>query len=117
MLGYEEKPLVSTDYINDTRSGIVDALSTMVVDGTHLKARSSVFTPVPVRPRRRGERRSLRTFSPGSRLSPPRVPRFQSRHTSTPFNSTVQLYVWYDNEYGYSARMADIANMLVEKGM
>jgi len=37
--------------------------------------------------RRRGERRSLRTFSPAVRLSPPRVPRFQSRHTSTPFNS------------------------------
>jgi glyceraldehyde 3-phosphate dehydrogenase len=37
VLGYEEKPLVSTDYVNDTRSGIVDALSTMVVDGTHLK--------------------------------------------------------------------------------
>jgi glyceraldehyde 3-phosphate dehydrogenase len=69
VLGYEEKPLVSTDYINDTRSGIVDALSTMVVDGTHLKARSSVFTPVPVRPRRRGERRSLRTFSRRSSLS------------------------------------------------
>ena len=26
-----------TDYINDERSGIVDALSTMVVDKTHLK--------------------------------------------------------------------------------
>ena len=33
---------------------------------------------------RRGERRSLRTFS--RRISPP-TPRFQSRHTSTPFNS------------------------------
>ena len=64
VLGYEEKPLVSTDYINDTRSGIVDALSTIVVDGTHLKARSSVFTPVPVRPRSRCELHSLRTFSP-----------------------------------------------------
>ena len=64
ILGYEEQPLVSTDYINDTRSGIVDALSTMVVDDTHLK-----------------------------------------------------LYVWYDNEYGYSARMVDIARMLVAKGM
>jgi len=31
ILGYEEKPLVSTDYNNDTRSTIVDALSTMVV--------------------------------------------------------------------------------------
>lgn len=64
ILGYEEQPLVSTDYINDKRSGIVDALSTMVVDKTHLK-----------------------------------------------------MYVWYDNEYGYSARMVDIARMLVQKGL
>ena len=64
VLGYEEQPLVSTDYINDTRSGIVDALSTMVVDKTHLK-----------------------------------------------------LYVWYDNEYGYSARMVDIARMMVKRGL
>ena len=55
IMGYEEQPLVSTDFINDTRSGIVDAQSTMVVDGTHLK-----------------------------------------------------LYVWYDNEYGYSCRMVDV---------
>jgi len=60
ILGYEPQPLVSTDYINDTRSGIVDALSTMVVDKTHLK-----------------------------------------------------MYVWYDNEYGYSARMVDIARMII----
>ena len=64
VLGYEPQPLVSTDYINDTRSGIVDALSTMVVDKTHLK-----------------------------------------------------MYVWYDNEYGYSARMVDIARMIVAKGV
>jgi len=64
ILGYEEQPLVSTDYINDQRSGTIDALSTMVVDKTHLK-----------------------------------------------------MYVWYDNEYGYSARMVDIARMLVEKGL
>ena len=64
ILGYEEQPLVSTDYINDTRSGIVDALSTMVVDKTHLK-----------------------------------------------------MYIWYDNEYGYSARMVDIARMMVAKGL
>ena len=58
IMGYEEQPLVSTDFINDTRSGIVDAQSTMVVDGTHLK-----------------------------------------------------LYVWYDNEYGYSCRMVDVVKM------
>ena len=53
---------LSTDYTNDTRSGIVDALSTMVVDKTHLK-----------------------------------------------------MYVWYDNSR--TARMVDIARMIVAKGV
>lgn len=43
ILGFEERPLVSTDYINDRRSGIVDAQSTVVVDGTHVKVRSAVM--------------------------------------------------------------------------
>ncbi|MDB4588243.1 ArsJ-associated glyceraldehyde-3-phosphate dehydrogenase [bacterium] len=55
ILGYEEKPLVSADYTNDPHSGIIDAQSTMVVNGTQLK-----------------------------------------------------LYVWYDNEWGYSVRMAEL---------
>ncbi|MCC5854317.1 MAG: ArsJ-associated glyceraldehyde-3-phosphate dehydrogenase [Idiomarina sp.] len=37
ILGFEEKPLVSIDYKSDPRSSIVDALSTLVVDGTHVK--------------------------------------------------------------------------------
>lgn len=37
VLGYEERPLVSVDYTNDTRSGIVDAGSTMVINGTQVK--------------------------------------------------------------------------------
>ena len=37
ILGYEEKPLVSVDYLNDPRSSIVDALSTMVVDRRQVK--------------------------------------------------------------------------------
>merc|ERR1711998_11633 len=37
ILGYETKPLVSTDYNNDTRSTIVDAESTMVVMGNMVK--------------------------------------------------------------------------------
>ncbi len=37
ILGYEERPLVSVDYIKDPRSVIVDALSTMVIDGTQVK--------------------------------------------------------------------------------
>jgi len=59
ILGYEERPLVSTDYTNDPRSTIVDALSTMVVNGTHLK-----------------------------------------------------IYAWYDNEWGYACRLADVTRLV-----
>jgi len=37
ILGYEKRPLVSVDYKDDPRSAIVDALSTMVTDGTSVK--------------------------------------------------------------------------------
>jgi len=37
ILGYEERPLVSVDYVNDARSSIVDAQSTMVINGTQVK--------------------------------------------------------------------------------
>ncbi|MBC7145769.1 MAG: ArsJ-associated glyceraldehyde-3-phosphate dehydrogenase [Thioclava marina] len=37
ILGYETRPLVSADYTNDIRSSIVDAPSTMVVNGTQVK--------------------------------------------------------------------------------
>lgn len=37
ILGYETRPLVSSDYTNDQRSCIIDAPSTMVVNGTQLK--------------------------------------------------------------------------------
>lgn len=56
ILGYERRPLVSADYTNDTRSGIVDGPSTMVID-----------------------------------------------------DRMVKVLVWYDNEYGYAFRMADLA--------
>jgi glyceraldehyde 3-phosphate dehydrogenase len=56
ILGFEDRPLVSADYTNDTRSGIVDGPSTMVIDGTMLK-----------------------------------------------------VLIWYDNEYGYVWRMAELA--------
>lgn len=59
ILGYETRPLVSADYTNDPRSGIVDAPSTMVINGTQLK-----------------------------------------------------VYVWYDNEWGYANRLADVAFMV-----
>jgi glyceraldehyde 3-phosphate dehydrogenase len=59
ILGFEDRPLVSADYTNDTRSGIVDGPSTMVIDGTMLK-----------------------------------------------------VLIWYDNEYGYVWRMAELAAMV-----
>ncbi|GAA4216653.1 glyceraldehyde 3-phosphate dehydrogenase [Sagittula marina] len=59
ILGYEERPLVSCDYINDARSSIVDAPSTMVINGTQVK-----------------------------------------------------VYAWYDNEWGYAQRLADVALMV-----
>lgn len=37
ILGVEERPLVSVDFVNDPRSAIVDALSTMVVASTQVK--------------------------------------------------------------------------------
>jgi glyceraldehyde 3-phosphate dehydrogenase len=37
ILGFETRPLVSADFVDDPRSSIVDALSTMVVDGTQIK--------------------------------------------------------------------------------
>ena len=61
ILGYEERPLVSIDYKDDPRSSIVDALSTMVVDGTQVK-----------------------------------------------------VLAWYDNEWGYSSRMAELAQKVAK---
>jgi glyceraldehyde 3-phosphate dehydrogenase len=37
ILGYEVRPLVSVDYKDDPRSSIIDALSTMVTNGTQVK--------------------------------------------------------------------------------
>jgi len=37
ILGYEDRPLVSADYVNDARSSIIDGPSTMVVNGTQAK--------------------------------------------------------------------------------
>ncbi len=37
ILGFEMRPLVSSDYRSDPRSSIVDGLSTLVVDGSHVK--------------------------------------------------------------------------------
>jgi glyceraldehyde 3-phosphate dehydrogenase len=37
ILGYEERPLVSVDYKDDPRSSIIDAPSTLVIDGRQVK--------------------------------------------------------------------------------
>jgi glyceraldehyde 3-phosphate dehydrogenase len=37
ILGFDEVPLVSVDYTNDKRSGIVDGLSTMVINNSQVK--------------------------------------------------------------------------------
>lgn len=37
ILAYEERPLVSIDFLNDPHSAIIDAPSTMVIDGTQVK--------------------------------------------------------------------------------
>ncbi|GAB1378312.1 ArsJ-associated glyceraldehyde-3-phosphate dehydrogenase [Pararhodobacter aggregans] len=59
ILGFESRPLVSSDYTNDPRSAIIDGPSTMVINGTQVK-----------------------------------------------------IYAWYDNEWGYACRLADIARMI-----
>ena len=61
ILGYTEEPLVSSDFIGDPRSSIVDGLSTMVID------------------------------------------------------NMVKVVSWYDNEWGYSERVLDLANLVATK--
>ncbi len=63
-LAYCEKPLVSKDFNGNPNSSIVDALSTMVIDGTMVKVIS-----------------------------------------------------WYDNEWGYSNRVVDLAAYIASKGL
>lgn len=59
ILGFEERPLVSIDFKTDPRSSIIDALSTLVVNDTHVK-----------------------------------------------------IYAWYDNEWGYANRTAELARLV-----
>jgi glyceraldehyde 3-phosphate dehydrogenase len=64
ILEYSEEPLVSIDYKGNPASAIVDALSTMVVEG-----------------------------------------------------NMVKVIAWYDNEWGYSYRCADLAAYIADKGV
>lgn len=59
ILGFEPRPLVSVDFLNDPRSAIIDGPSTMVVNGTQVK-----------------------------------------------------VFAWYDNEWGYACRLADVTRMV-----
>ena len=63
------------------------------------KARSVVHWSPYYDPRSRGERRFLKDFS--RRISPPRVPRFQSRHTSAPFNSASDAFQLHPDVRSY----------------
>jgi len=67
ILGYEERPLVSVDYKDDPRSAIVDALSTMVTDGTQVKVLAWYDNEWGYQPARRAGRRDRQD---AARLSP-----------------------------------------------
>jgi glyceraldehyde 3-phosphate dehydrogenase len=45
ILGFEDRPLVSVDYSNDSRSSIVDGPSTLVTDGALLETAGVVEMP------------------------------------------------------------------------
>ncbi|MEJ7762709.1 MAG: type I glyceraldehyde-3-phosphate dehydrogenase [Thermomicrobiales bacterium] len=63
ILGITDEPLVSSDFRQDSRSSIVDALSTMTID-----------------------------------------------------DQMIKVVAWYDNEWGYSCRVADLAALVCEAG-
>ena len=44
ILGFETRPLVSCDYINDPRSSIIDGPSTMVINGTQVRSTPDMTT-------------------------------------------------------------------------
>ncbi|MCE0491345.1 type I glyceraldehyde-3-phosphate dehydrogenase [Pantoea sp. Mb-10] len=64
ILGYSDEPLVSADYQGDSRSSIIDGLSTLVIGG-----------------------------------------------------NLVKILAWYDNEWGFSHRLVDLACLMDQKGI
>jgi dynein regulatry complex protein 1 len=84
----EELKTKDDDYVKSLKQNeadVTELLRRMAEQFRTLQARSDSFAPVPVRPRPRGERRSLRTsLLPGARVSPPTTPRFQSRKEDAP---------------------------------
>ena len=70
---------------------VVERLDAEKKNAAHVR-RVLSFTPVPVRPRRRGERRSLRTLSLGASLRSSLAAFNPDAHTSTPFNSASDAF-------------------------
>jgi glyceraldehyde 3-phosphate dehydrogenase len=64
ILGYTEEPLVSSDFLHDARSSVVDGGMTKVIGG-----------------------------------------------------NLVKVLTWYDNEWGYSSRVVDLAILMAQKGL
>ena len=64
ILGFTEEPLVSSDFRGDSRSAVVDGLSTMALDG-----------------------------------------------------NLVKVLAWYDNEWAYACRVAELVALLCERGL
>jgi glyceraldehyde 3-phosphate dehydrogenase len=64
ILGFTDEPLVSSDFRGDTRSSIIDGLTTQVLGG-----------------------------------------------------NMVKVVAWYDNEWGYSCRVSDLAAFIAKKGL
>jgi ankyrin repeat protein len=84
----------SSDLVSDDLASLKRSLL-RYADVVDDELRRVLLTPVPVRPRRRGERRSLRRTFPGASLRPgslahdPDTPRRLSTPPLTPFNSTL----------------------------
>ena len=71
-----------------------------VAEGHGAEARSSIAL-VPIRPRSRGERRSLRTFSPGVSLRPGSLAFNPDTPRATPFNSASDAFQLHPDVRSY----------------
>jgi hypothetical protein len=87
----KKQPLTHCHTLNATACAVPRMIITIL---ENFQARSMSHWS-PYDPRRRGERRCSRTFLPGVCFSPPITPRFQSRHTSTPFSSASDAYEFH----------------------
>ena len=67
--------------------------------------RGAFYTLVPIRPRRRGERRFLRTFSPGASLRPGSLAHNPDTPPSTPFNSASDAFQLHPDVASYGTAL------------